>query len=131
MKERIIGILTIATVIVVISLIYLTGDGLTEIEQRIEARQSVTIEKASIQSDLIYPWVIQLGAFQDMEEAKNLTKQFERKGYNAYVSSKDFSGKKIYRVRIRPSYEDEQVDPIIKKLERGDHDFQVLGKGQQ
>ena len=131
MKERIIGILTIATVIVVISLIYLTGDGLTEIEQRIEARQSVTIEKASIQSDLIYPWVIQLGAFQDMEEAKNLTKQFERKGYNTYVSSKDFSGKKIYRVRIRPSYEDEQVDPIIKKLERGDHDFQVLGKGQQ
>ena len=131
MKERIIGILTIATVIAVISLIYLTGDGLTEIEKRIEARQSVTIEEASIQSDLIYPWVIQLGAFQDMEEAKNLTKQYERKGYNTYVSSKDFSGKKIYRVRIRPSYEDEQVDPIIKKLERGEHDFQVLGKGQQ
>ena len=131
MKERIIGISTIATVIAVISLIYLTGDGLIEIEQRIEARQSVIIEEASIQSDLIYPWVIQLGAFQDMEEAKNLTKQFERKGYNTYVSSKDFSGKKIYRVRIRPSYEDEQVDPIIKKLERGDHDFQVLGKGQQ
>ena len=131
MKERIIGILTIATVIVVISLIYLTGDGLTEIEQRIEARQSVTIEKASIQSDLIYPWVIQLGAFQDIEEAKNLTKQFERNGYNAYVSAKDFSGKKIYRVRIRPSYEDEEVDPVIKRLERGESDFQVLGKGQQ
>ena len=131
MKERIIGISTIATVIAVISLIYLTGDGLTEIEQRIEARQSVTIEEASIQSDFIYPWVIQLAAFEDMEEAKNLTKQFERKGYNTYVSSKDFSGKTIYRVRIRPSYEDEQVDPVIKKLERGEHDFQVLGKGQQ
>ena len=131
MKERIIGISTIATVIAVISLIYLTGDGLTEIEKRIEARQSVTIEESSIQSDFIYPWVIQFAAFEDMEEAKNLTKQFEIKGYNTYVSSKDFSGKKIYRVRIRPSYEDEQVDPIIKKLERGDHDFQVLGKGQQ
>ena len=91
----------------------------------------MTIEKASIQSDLIYPWVIQLGAFQDMEEAKNLAKQFERKGYNTYVRSKDLSGKTIYRLSIRPSYDDEQVDPVIKKLERGEHDFQVLGKGQQ
>ena len=131
MKERVIGILTITTVITLISLIYLTGDGLTGIEDRIEARQSVTVEEASIQSDFIYPWVIQLGAFQDMEDAKNLTKQFERKGYNAYVSAKDFSGKKIYRVRIRPSYEDEEVDPVIKRLERGESDFQVLGKGQQ
>ena len=60
MKERIIGISTIAAVITVISFIYLKGDGLSEIEKRIEARQSVTIEEASIQSDLIYPWVIQL-----------------------------------------------------------------------
>ena len=55
MKERIIGISTIAAVITVISFIYLKGDGLAEIEKRIEARQSVTIEEASIQSDLIYP----------------------------------------------------------------------------
>ena len=131
MKERIIGLLTIATVIVVLSFIYLKGDGLAEIEQRIEARQSVTVEEALIQADLIYPWIIQLGAFQDLEDAKNLAKQFERKGYNTYVSSKDFSGKKIFRVRIRPSFEDEEVDPIIKRLERGDYEFQVLGKGQQ
>jgi Uncharacterized protein conserved in bacteria len=94
MKERIIGISTIAAVITVISFIYLNGDGLAEIEKRIEARQSVTIEQASIQSDLIYPWVIQLEAFQDLEDAKALTKQFERRGYNVYISSKDFSGKK-------------------------------------
>ena len=131
MKERIIGLLTIAAVIATLSFMYLNGDGLAEIEQRIEARQSVTVEEASIQSDLIYPWVIQLGAFQDLEDAKSLTKQFERKGYNTYVSSKDFSGKKIFRVRIRPSFEDEEVNPIIKKLERGDYEFQVLGKGQQ
>ena len=131
MKERIIGLLTIAAVIATLSFVYLNGDGLAEIEQRIEARQSVTVEEASIQSDLIYPWVIQLGAFQDLEDAKSLTKQFERKGYNTYVSSKDFSGKKIFRVRIRPSFEDEEVDAIIKKLERGDYEFQVLGKGQQ
>lgn len=131
MKERIIGLLTIATVIVVLSFIYLKGDGLAEIEQRIEARQSVTVEEALIQADLIYPWIIQLGAFQDLEDAKILAKQFERKGYSTYVSSKDFSGKQIFRVRIRPSFEDEEVDPIIKRLERGDYEFQVLGKGQQ
>ena len=131
MKERIIGLLTIAAAIVLLSFIYLKGDGLAEIEQRIEARQSVTVEEALIQADLIYPWIIQLGAFQDLEDAKSLAKQFERKGYNTYVSSKDFSGKKIFRVRIRPSFEDEEVDPIIKRLERGDYEFQVLGKGQQ
>jgi len=131
MKERIIGLISITAVIVVLSFIYLKGDGLAEIERRIEARQSVTVEEASIQADLIYPWIIQLGAFQDLEDAKSLAKQFERKGFNAYVSSKDFSGNKIFRVRIRPSFEDEEVDPIIKKLERGDYDFQVLGKGQQ
>lgn len=131
MKERIIGLLTIAAAIVVLSFIYLKGDGLAEIEQRIEARQSVTVEEALIQADLIYPWIIQLGAFQDLEDAKILAKQFERKGYSTYVSSKDFSGKKIFRVRIRPSFEDEEVDPIIKRLERGDYEFQVLGKGQQ
>ena len=48
MKERIIGLLTIATVIVVLSFIYLKGDGLAEIEQRIEARQSVTVEEARV-----------------------------------------------------------------------------------
>ena len=131
MKERIIGLLTIAAAIVVLSFIYLKGDGLAEIEQRIEARQSVTVEEALIQADLIYPWIIQLGAFQDLEDAKSLAKQFERRGFNTYVSSKDFSGKKIFRVRIRPSFEDEEVDPIIKRLERGDYEFQVLGKGQQ
>jgi len=131
MKERIIGLISITAVIVVLSFIYLKGDGLAEIEQRIEARQSITVEEASIQADLIYPWIIQLGAFQDLEDAKSLAKQFERKGFNTYVSSKDFSGNKIFRVRIRPSFEDEEVDPIIKKLERGDYDFQVLGKGQQ
>lgn len=131
MKERIIGLITIAALIVVLSFIYLKGDGLAEIEQRIEARQSVTVEEALIQADLIYPWIIQLGAFQDLEDAKILAKQFERKGYNTYVSSKDFSGKQIFRVRIRPSFEDEEVDPIIKRLERGDYEFQVLGKGQQ
>tara|TARA_B100000475_G_scaffold172041_1_gene134549 strand:+ start:292 stop:687 length:396 start_codon:yes stop_codon:yes gene_type:complete len=131
MKERIIGLLTIAAAIVVLSFIYLKGDGLAEIEQRIEARQSVTVEEALIQADLIYPWIIQLGAFQDLEDAKSLAKQFERKGFKTYVSSKDFSGKKIFRVRIRPSFEDEEVDPIIKRLERGDYEFQVLGKGQQ
>ncbi|MDC0225229.1 SPOR domain-containing protein [Gammaproteobacteria bacterium] len=131
MKERIIGLLTIAAAIVVLSFIYLKGDGLAEIEQRIEARQSVTVEEALIQADLIYPWIIQLGAFQDLEDAKSLAKQFERKGFETYVSSKDFSGKKIFRVRIRPSFEDEEVDPIIKRLERGDYEFQVLGKGQQ
>ena len=131
MKERIIGLLTIAAAIVVLSFIYLKGDGLAEIEQRIEARQSVTVEEALIQADLIYPWIIQLGAFQDLEDAKSLAKQFEGKGFNTYVSSKDFSGKKIFRVRIRPSFEDEEVDPIIKRLERGDYEFQVLGKGQQ
>ena len=131
MKERIIGLITIAAVIVVLSFIYLKGDGLAEIEQRIEARQSVTVEEALIQADLIYPWIIQLGAFQDLEDAKILAKQFERKGYSTYVSSKDFSGKQIFRVRIRPSFEDEEVDPIIKRLERGDYEFQVLGKGQQ
>ena len=131
MKERIIGLLTIAVAIVILSFIYLKGDGLAEIEQRIEARQSVTVEEALIQADLIYPWIIQLGAFQDLEDAKSLAKQFERKGYNTYVSSKDFSGKKIFRVRIRPSFEDEELDPIIKRLERGDYEFQVLGKGQQ
>ena len=131
MKERIIGLLTIAAAIVVLSFIYLKGDGLAEIEQRIEARQSVTVEEALIQADLIYPWIIQLGAFQDLEDAKSLAKQFERRGFDTYVSSKDFSGKKIFRVRIRPSFEDEEVDPIIKRLERGDYEFQVLGKGQQ
>ncbi|HJL80431.1 MAG: SPOR domain-containing protein [Gammaproteobacteria bacterium] len=131
MKERIIGLLTIAALIAVVSFMYLKGDGLAEIEQRIEARQSVTVEESSIQSDIIYPWVIQLGAFQSMEDAKRLTKKFERKGYNTYISSKDFSGNKIFRVRIRPSDEDEAVDPIIRKLERGNHEFQVLGKGQQ
>ena len=131
MKERIIGLLTIAAAIVVLSFIYLKGDGLAEIEQRIEARQSVTVEEALIQADLIYPWIIQLGAFQNLEDAKSLAKQFERKGFKTYVSSKDFSGKKIFRVRIRPSFEDEEVDPIIKRLERGDYEFQVLGKGQQ
>ena len=131
MKERIIGLVTIAAVIATLSFVYLNGDGLAEIEQRIKARQSVAVEEASIQSNLIYPWVIQLGAFQNLEDAKSLTKQFERKGYNTYVSSKDFSGKKIFRVRIRPSFEDEEVDPIIKKLERDDYEFQVLGKGQQ
>ena len=131
MKERIIGLLTIAAAIVVLSFIYLKGDGLAEIEQRIEARQSVIVEEALIQGDLIYPWIIRLGTFQDLEDAKNLAKQFERKGYNTYVSSKDFSGKKIFRVRIRPSFEDEELDPIIERLERGDYEFQVLGKGQQ
>ncbi len=116
MKERIIGLLTIAALIAVVSFMYLKGDGLAEIEQRIEARQSVTVEESSIQSDIIYPWVIQLGAFQSMEDAKRLTKKFERKGYNTYISSKDFSGNKIFRVRIRPSDEDRQLIPLSENL---------------
>jgi Sporulation related domain. len=95
MKERIIGISTIAAVIAVISFIYLKGDGLAEIEKRIEARQSVTVEEASIQSDLIYPWVIQLGALQDLEDAKALTKQLKEKAIMPTSVQKTFQVKKF------------------------------------
>lgn len=131
MKERIIGVIAICTVIITTSYIYLKGDGLPEIEKRILARQSVIIEEAPVQADIIYPWVIQLAAFKDVEDARKLTKQFERKGYNTYISSKDFSGNKLFRVRIRPANDEEEVNPIIKKLERADIEFRVLGKGQQ
>jgi len=38
MKERIIGLLTIAAAIVALSFMYLKGDGLAEIEQRIRGK---------------------------------------------------------------------------------------------
>jgi|TARA_B100001750_G_scaffold66060_1_gene52494 cell division protein FtsN len=131
MKERIVGSITILILISLALLFLLQGRGLESIESYNKQKNSIVLETSQTINDSIFGWVIQIEAFENYQQAQELTKELEDKRFNAFISKKDIAGKEIYRVRIRPRNINETIEKTERSLQRSNYAYQILPPGQQ
>ena len=131
MKERIVGSITILILISLALLFLLQGQGLESIESYNKQKNSIVLETSQTINDSIFGWVIQIEAFENYQQAQELTKELEDKRFNAFISKKDIAGKEIYRVRIRPRNINETIEKTEGSLQRSNYAYQILPPGQQ
>ena len=129
MKERIVGSITILILISLALLFLLQGRGLESIESYNKQKNSIVLETSQTINDSIFGWVIQIEAFENYQQAQELTKELEDKRFNAFISKKDIAGKEIYRVRIRPRNINETIEKTERSLQRSNYAYQILPPG--
>ena len=131
MKERIVGSVTLIILLSVVLILLLQGQGIERIEEYNEQKNSIVVESSETASPSKSMWVIQIEAFEDYEQAQDLTKELENKKFNAFISRKDIAGKGIYRVRIRSRDIDDPIETTTRRLERNDYSYEIVPPGQQ
>ncbi len=65
---------------------------------------------------LVDAWALQLGSFSNESNAEVMRDKLRKKGYTSYVHEVKQSGKVIYRVRIGPELDRQQLEKIKAKL---------------
>ena len=131
MKERITGSITLIILLSFVLMLLLQGQGLEKIKDYNQQKDSIVVENSETVPPSISKWVIQIEAFEDYEQAKDLAKELENKRFNSYISTKNIAGKEIYRVRIRSKDSDELIESTTKRLSRNNFSYEILPPGQQ
>lgn len=131
MKERITGSITIIILLSLVLMLLLQGQGLEKIKDYNQQKDAIVVENSETVPPSISKWVIQIEAFEDYEQAKDLAKELENKRFNSFISTKNIAGKEIYRVRIRSKDSDELIETTTKRLSRNNFSYEILPPGQQ
>tara|TARA_B100000029_G_scaffold248052_1_gene244981 strand:- start:650 stop:1045 length:396 start_codon:yes stop_codon:yes gene_type:complete len=131
MKERIVGSITLIALLCVVLILLLQGQGIERIEEYNQQKNAVVVESSETASLSVSMWVIQIEAFENYEQAQDLTRELENKRFNAFISKKDIAGKGIYRVRIRSRDEEDPIDRTTKRLVRNNYPYEIVPPGQQ
>ena len=131
MKERIVGSITLIALLCVVLILLLQGQGIERIEEYNQQKNAVVVESSETTSLSVSTWVIQIEAFENYEQAQDLTRELENKRFNAFISKKDIAGKGIYRVRIRSRDEEDPIDRTTKRLVRNNYPYEIVPPGQQ
>ena len=131
MKERIVGSVTLIILLSVVLILLLQGQGIERIEEYNEQKNAIVVESSETASPSKSMWVIQIEAFEDYEQAQDLTKELENKKFNAFISRKDIAGKGIYRVRIRSRDNEDPIERTTRRLARNNYSYEIVPLGQQ
>ena len=70
-------------------------------------------------------WVVQLGSFSSQQNAQQLADDVSQRGFSAYLTAVDRSGKKLYRVRVGPKPSRPQAEELAGQLNRAGYQGQV------
>ena len=131
MKERIVGSVTLIILLSVVLILLLQGQGIERIEEYNEQKNAIVVESSETASPSKSMWVIQIEAFEDYEQAQDLTKELENKKFNAFISRKDIAGKGIFRVRIRSRDKEDPIERTTRRLARNNYSYEIVPLGQQ
>jgi len=131
MNERIVGSITLIILLSVVSILLLQGQGIKRIEEYNQQKNAIVIENSETASPSKSMWVIQIEAFENYEQAQDLTKELENKKFNAFISRKDIAGKGIYRVRIRSRDKKDPIERTTRRLARNNYSYEIVPLGQQ
>ncbi len=131
MKERIVGSITLIALLCVVLILLLQGQGIERIEEYNQKKNAVVVESSETASLSVSMWVIQIEAFENYEQAQDLTKELENKKFNAFISRKDIAGKGIYRVRIRSRDQEDPIERTTRRLSRNNYSYEIVPLGQQ
>ena len=131
MNERIVGSITLIILLSVVSILLLQGQGIERIEEYNRQKNAIVVENSETASVSKSMWVIQIEAFENYEQAQDLTKELENKKFNAFISRKDIAGKGIYRVRIRSRDKEDPIERTTRRLARNNYSYEIVPPGQQ
>ena len=131
MKERIVGSITVIILLSVVLILLLQGQGIERIEEYNRQKNAIVVENSETASPSKSMWVIQIEAFENYEQAQDLTKELENKKFNAFISRKDIAGKGIYRVRIRSRDKEDPIERTTRRLARNNYSYEIVPLGQQ
>ncbi len=131
MKERIVGSITLIILLSVVLILLLQGQGIERIEKYNQQKNAIVVENSETASPSKSMWVIQIEAFENYEQAQDLTKELENKKFNAFISRKDIAGKGIYRVRIRSRDKEDPIERTTRRLARNNYSYEIVPLGQQ
>jgi len=71
-------------------------------------------------------YVVQLGAFSDMRNARKLVKRLSRKGYDSYIQRVKKDGKTMYRVRGGKFSNKDYAQRLVRKLKRSRFSAKII-----
>ena len=121
-KERIIGLIVFGLFLILFWLNFLNYDGIDSIKDYQNEQNEIT---ENFQNRFFYDeeslidesqWIIQVAAFEKVEESLKIARTLEEAGYNAYIIKRQISEKNIYRVRISDSGNDKEIKDSMTKL---------------
>ena len=131
MKEKLIGFITLAIIIIMVLLNLLQGRGMENLNQYREKQTSI-ISQDDFKKEQFKPnWTIQIAAYNNSEDALKLAKKLEKIRMKVLISERKVENTIIYRVRILQKNESDKMKSTIKRLEKNNYSYQVLKLSQQ
>ncbi len=71
-------------------------------------------------------WAVQLGSFQNQENAERLAADLRKQGFAAFLSQLDTGSGALHRVRIGPQKDRDGAESVAAKLGKSGHSGQVV-----
>jgi len=71
-------------------------------------------------------WAVQLGSFQNQENAERLAADLRKQGFAAFLSQLDTGSGALHRVRIGPQKDRDGAESVAAKLSKSGHSGQVV-----
>ncbi len=71
-------------------------------------------------------WAVQLGSFQNQENAERLAADLRKQGFAAFLSQLDTGSSALHRVRIGPQKDRDGAESVAAKLSKSGHSGQVV-----
>jgi hypothetical protein len=71
-------------------------------------------------------WAVQLGSFEDKENAESLAAALRKQGFASFVSSLSVKSGALYRVRVGPQKDRESAESMAGRLQRAGHKGEVV-----
>jgi len=121
-KERITGLMIIGLFLILFSEFFLNYDGIDLIRSYGKKQNKIAEDYENSfffdEESLIgkTDWIIQIAAFESIEESMNLARKLEKSGYQAYITRREISEKVIYRVRVFGLTSKTKSDKKFKEL---------------
>lgn len=71
-------------------------------------------------------WAVQLGSFQNQQNAERLAADLRKEGYAAFLSQRDGSAGALHRVRVGPQKDRDSAEAVAAQLKKSGHTGQVV-----
>lgn len=134
LRKRLIGAIVLSAILVILVPEWLDGSGhrsrysnrielpekpeFKPVDDYMQPKKTVeTIEKLiKPEESRIHAWALQVGSFNQQENADALRDKLRASGYNSYVDVLEKADKSVYRVRIGPELDQKRLEAMQAEI---------------
>ncbi len=96
--------------------------------EEVPAASSEQPEESTELREGISAWVVQVGSFSKLENAKKVEQDLQKGGFPAFVENVELNGKVLYRVLVGPEVDKKRAEKMIPKLDPSLEKLKLKGK---